>query len=129
MESHNDTPTKTQSREGVDLGDGFGPFLLPDAMEHDDHLEFLIKTKDPVSRGYADSVVHRATEEFSDDMMGSKVEVQLKRREKELKERIRKAHTKSRNPKVRESFKKIREKLEGELLQIQDEMKGLTIKS
>lgn len=126
-----DSPKIEESSDdgGVDLGDGFGPFFLPKAVDYGEQLEFLIKTKAPESFGYADSVAHKATEEFNDLRKGTQVYVNLRREEQELKGRIKKAYTKSRNPKVRERFKEIRDRLEAQLIKVQDELKGMEIQS
>ena len=123
------TLAPTPKGEGVDLNDGFGPFVFHEpGDELDDQLEFLIKANVPEGSGYADSVVYRAEEDYKSIKKGTQLEANLRNQEKELKSRIQKAHTTSRNPKVRERMKEIRDKLQAELTRVQDELKDIQIR-
>lgn len=116
--------------QGIDLGDGYGPFIIAKPfLGAEDQLEFSITVNvGDKANGYADSVASKAKDELNSITKGSHVESNLRTREKELKNRIEKAYTKSKKPEVRQKYKTMRDVLNAELLKVQDELKDIEMR-
>jgi phosphoglycerate-specific signal transduction histidine kinase len=113
---------------GIDLDDGFGPFFINKPFSAiEESVEFLFKQKEnSEDQSYAASIVENAKAEYSNISKGKSLQNDLLRREKELQNQLNRLVTKSRNPKVREKYKKMRTETEAELKKIQDELIDLS---
>ena len=115
---------------GVDLGDGFGPFEIGEIYSGgDEELDFVMKSAmpDPEGSGYGDSVAQKAETNYKDIRKGSNLEKELVEKINELRSKIDKAHTKSRNEKVRKRFEEIRKQHKTELEATEDRLKELKL--
>ncbi len=116
--------------QGIDLGDGFGPFIIAKPfLGAEEELDFSvnINLSDKAS-GYADSIASKAKDELNSITKGSHLESNLKAKERELKNRIDKAYTKSKKPEIRQKYKTMRDVLNAELLKVQDELKDIEMR-
>lgn len=110
--------------KGTDLGDGYGPFVPTQFRTDSEVLEILTEG---MTTDYGDDVAAKAKKEYQDIRNGSKAEIEINNKIKELKNRISKAYTKSKNPKVREKFKDIRDKLNKEVEVLEEELRTLKL--
>ena len=107
----------------TDLGDGFGPFT-PWTL---DIVPPETNTDQKNVSSYGTAIEEKAKEELQAIRDKTHEESKLRNKAKELQARIDKAYTRSRNENVRKKFKEMRDKLNLELAQIEDQLKDYQI--
>lgn len=110
----------------TNLDDGFGPFVprqLDLGLVNNTLIVNEVKSvKDKHISTYSEAIEAKAEEELQSIRDKTHEESKLKAKAKDLQSRIDKTYTKSRNPVVRDKYKKIRDGLKMELKHIEDQL-------
>lgn len=112
--------------EGIDLGDGFGPFF-PDTLSGTDDFNIIILEKEQLPGG--DAVRQKAKEEYRSSIKKDH-EAELKDEKKALQKQLSKIKTQTRVASVRRAIHKQREQLKARIALIDDEIADIhTVKA
>lgn len=106
----------------TDLNDGFGPFVPNQPLNSISPEISIILSDRREASTYGDAIEDRAKEELRSIRGKTNEEAKLVQQESELKNRIEKCYTKSRNASVRAKYKENRDRLKSQLAKVQDEL-------
>jgi hypothetical protein len=112
--------------EGIDLGDGFGPFI-PDVLCGVEDFDIIILEKEQMPGG--DALKHKAREEYQTSIKGDH-ESELKEEKKALQKQLGKMKTQTRVASVRKAVHQQREQIKSRIALIDDEISDIhTVKA